>query len=252
MTSTSGVQHGPQSHPDLYPAVGLGSQPALPQLAVEAATWMSLLECSRGHRASRLLYCLVLKRWCDVVVACLLLIALLPLYVVVALAIWLDSGGPILFRQSRVGKDGHLFSMYKFRTMIPDRRRAHLPYDGPERRRRHKTLKDPRVTRVGQLLRRTSIDELPQLINVLCGQMSLVGPRPELPEIVTRYADWQHQRHLVRPGITGWWQVNGRSDLPLHEHTDLDLYYVINQSFALDVSILLRTFRAVTSRAGAF
>jgi lipopolysaccharide/colanic/teichoic acid biosynthesis glycosyltransferase len=136
--------------------------------------------------------------------------------------------------------------------MIPDRRRNNLPYDGPERRIRHKSRTDPRVTRLGKLLRSTSIDELPQLVNVLLGDMSLVGPRPELPAIVAGYAPWQHQRHLVRPGITGWWQVRGRSDFPMHEHTELDIYYVAHKSLWFDLRILFETVRTVLVRSGAF
>lgn len=192
------------------------------------------------------------KRWLDVVGALLLLVVLSPLLAVIALAIWIDSGRPIIFRQTRIGQYGRPFVVYKFRTMRPDRRRRQLPYHGPERRKRHKTARDPRVTRVGRLLRRTSLDELPQLVNVLRGDMSLVGPRPELPEIVARYAAWQHERHLVRPGLTGWWQVQSRGDQLMHERTDLDVFYVRNQSFWLDLRILIRTIPSLLSRAGAF
>ncbi len=138
------------------------------------------------------------------------------------------------------------------RTMIPDRRKERLPFGETDCRQRHKTPNDPRLTRVGKFLRRTSIDELPQLLNVVRGQMSLVGPRPELPEITERYAAWRHRRHLVRPGLTGWWQVQGRSDLPMHENTELDLYYVEHGSFRLDLRIVLRTFHILFSRKGAF
>jgi lipopolysaccharide/colanic/teichoic acid biosynthesis glycosyltransferase len=117
---------------------------------------------------------------------------------------------------------------------------------------RHKMPDDPRVTRAGRLLRRTSVDEWPQLINVIRGQMSLVGPRPELPNIVKTYEPWQHLRHLVRPGMTGWWQVQGRSDLPMHEHTELDLYYVKHVSFRLDLQITARTVGVVLRGLGAF
>jgi lipopolysaccharide/colanic/teichoic acid biosynthesis glycosyltransferase len=116
----------------------------------------------------------------------------------------------------------------------------------------HKIKDDPRVTRVGRLIRRTSIDELPQLINVIRGEMSLIGPRPELPQIVRDYEPWMHRRHLVRPGLTGWWQVRGRSDLPMHEHTDLDIYYVEHVSWRLDLRILKQTVRIVVCGLGAY
>lgn len=195
-------------------------------------------------------------QWCkhalDVTLATLLLLLLLPLLLAITVGIWLTCGRPSLFRQVRIGRGGRPFVMYKFRTMRPDRRKRAEPYAGPDRRRTHKSPHDPRVTRLGRFLRRTSLDELPQLLNVLTGDMSLVGPRPELPEIVARYAPWQHQRHLVRPGITGWWQVQGRSHRPMHEHTELDLYYVAHRSVMLDVWILLRTLPAVLGRRDAF
>lgn len=221
-------------------------------LESEGDSWTSLLLLAQSYGAGRLLYCLVFKRWLDVALACLLLIGLAPLLLAVALALWLESGGPAVFRQVRIGMNGRLFVVYKFRTMIPDRRKDNTPLEVTDRRLRHKTKNDPRVTRLGSLLRRTSVDELPQLLNVIRGDMSLVGPRPELPEIVARYAPWQHQRHLVRPGLTGWWQVQGRSDLPMHENTELDVYYVVHQSFRLDVRIMWKTFGALLSRSGAF
>lgn len=197
-------------------------------------------------------YCLTFKPWLDLLVASLLVLALAPLFLVVLLALGLDRSGPAIFRQTRVGREGRPFTVYKFRTMIPDRRARRLPYGGQERRRRHKSEHDPRVTPIGRFLRRTSIDELPQLVNVLRGEMSLVGPRPELPEIVSRYAPWQHDRHRVRPGLTGWWQISGRGQKPMHENTELDVYYVVNQSFWLDLKILLRTLPVLLSRTGAF
>jgi lipopolysaccharide/colanic/teichoic acid biosynthesis glycosyltransferase len=144
--------------------------------------------------------------------------------------------------------------MLKFRTMIPERRSRQ---DGPppgvdERRKRHKSAADPRVTRVGRFLRRSCLDEVPQFWNVLRGDMSLVGPRPELPEIVAQYASWQHARHSVVPGITGWWQVNRRPDRLMHEDTELDLYYVENWSLRLDMLILMRTASVVIRGLGAF
>ena len=220
--------------------------------AVQECAWLALLEAMQHQRSARLMYCVIFKRWLDVLVASLLIVILSPLLLLVPLIIWSDTRGTVIYRQRRIGRYGQPFMMYKFRTMIPDRRQSHQRYSGPERRKAHKTASDPRVTRFGKFIRRTSIDELPQLFNVLRGEMSLVGPRPELPEIVRTYEPWQHQRHLVLPGITGWWQTHGRSDLMMHEHTDLDIYYVHHISFAMDIRILLGTLRTLISRSGAF
>ncbi len=214
--------------------------------------WLAALQALPHHSTGCVLYVAVLKPAFDFVIALTLVVLLSPLLLLVAAAIRLENRGPVFFRQTRIGRRGRPFTVWKFRTMIPDRRSSTAPYDGPERRLRHKTRNDPRVTRLGKLLRRTSVDELPQLFNVLRGEMSLVGPRPELPEIVARYASWQHQRHLVRPGITGWWQVRGRSELPMHENTELDIYYVMHHSPGLDLRILIETVRAVVGRSGAF
>lgn len=220
--------------------------------AIKEYAWVSLLAVAQHQRPARLIYCFIFKHWLDMLIASVLIIVLAPLLLLVALIIWLDTHGPILYRQRRIGRYGQPFTMYKLCTMIPDRRQTSHLYSGPERRKAHKTASDPRVTRTGKFLRRTSIDELPQLFNVLRGEMSLVGPRPELPEIVSTYELWQQQRHLVLPGITGWWQTHGRSNLMMHDHTDLDIYYVQHISFAMDMRILLGTFRAITVRSGAF
>lgn len=220
------------------------------QESVEA--WLAFLDVAGDLSAGRVAYVTWLKRWLDVAGSLLLLAALSPLLVLIMAAIRLESSGGIIFRQDRVGKNGRLFTVYKFRTMIPDRRNRQGPFLGNERRRHHKTPRDPRVTFVGAFLRRTSLDELPQIVNVLKGEMSFIGPRPELPAIVSGYEAWQHERHLVRPGLSGWWQVEGRSDLPMHLNTELDIYYVHNCSFMLDFQIFLRTFGALFNRRGAF
>ena len=203
------------------------------------------LEASRGRSV---------KAAFDILVASLCLILLSPLMALIALAILVDTGRPIIFRQERVGKNGRAFTMFKFRTMIPDRRKANtgVPAGLTERRRVHKSLHDPRVTRVGRLLRRCCLDELPQFWNVLRGDMSVVGPRPELPQIVARYEPWQHARHLVAPGITGWWQVNRSNGVLMHEATHLDLYYVQNWSVWLDVRILFAPRPSCCAVSGAF
>jgi lipopolysaccharide/colanic/teichoic acid biosynthesis glycosyltransferase len=166
----------------------------------------------------------------------------------------LDSPGPIIFRQTRVGENGRLFQMLKFRTMVKDAETQFEKTKGEteETEWLYKRKDDPRVTRIGRFLRRISLDELPQLYNVLCGEMSMVGPRPELPWLVEKYKPWQRKRFAVPQGITGWWQVNGRSEKPMHLNTDEDLYYIYNHSLWLDAIILLKTPIAVLTGKGAF
>jgi len=215
---------------------------------------LSVLEIGlEADRLARRAY-IIVKRAVDVVFAAALLISACWLFVLLAATVKLSSPGPVFFRQTRVGRNGREFTMVKFRTMQAERRRsaAPLPAGVAERRRSHKSHRDPRVTCFGRVLRRTCLDELPQLWNVLKGDMSLVGPRPELPEIVAHYEQWQHARHRVSPGITGWWQVNRDPRRLMHEATELDLYYVRNQSLLLDLWILLRTVGAVIGGSGAF
>jgi len=194
------------------------------------------------------------KRVFDLVVAFIWAIPALPLGLLVATAVRLDSAGPVIFRQQRVGEGGRLFWMLKFRSMVKDAEQQQeqvLELNGAGAPLA-KVRDDPRVTRVGRFIRRTSIDELPQLVNVFRGEMSIVGPRPELPAFVERYEPWQWQRLLVPQGLTGWWQVNGRSDKPMYLHTEDDLYYIQNYSLLLDIQILWRTAAAVLKREGAY
>jgi exopolysaccharide biosynthesis polyprenyl glycosylphosphotransferase len=196
----------------------------------------------------------VLKGVFDKVVALTIMVLLSPLFVFVMLAIKLDDRGPVFFRQMRVGKNGHQFSLWKFRTMVVDaeQRKAELADLNEGAGVLFKMRKDPRVTRAGSWLRRYSLDELPQLLNVLTGDMSLVGPRPVLPAEADRYADHMRRRLVVKPGITGLWQVNGRSDLAWDEAVRLDLRYVENWSLALDLQILWKTWSAVIRGHGAY
>jgi exopolysaccharide biosynthesis polyprenyl glycosylphosphotransferase len=196
----------------------------------------------------------LLKRAFDLILSLLLIILLLPALALIAIFIRLDSPGKALIRQQRVGENGRLFNMLKFRTMQEGSGRL-PPQDGPGQDDPglvHKRRNDPRVTGLGRFLRRYSLDELPQLLNVLMGEMSMVGPRPELPWLVDRYDTWQRKRFAVPQGITGWWQINGRSDKPMHLNTEDDLYYVYNYSIWLDLQILFRTPLAVLSGRGAF
>jgi exopolysaccharide biosynthesis polyprenyl glycosylphosphotransferase len=190
----------------------------------------------------------------DRAVAALALLAVLPLLLLLVLAIRIDSRGPAVFAQERVGRGDRRFSMLKLRTMTLDAEslRSELEAFNEADGALFKMRDDPRVTRVGRVLRRYSLDELPQLVNVLLGQMSLVGPRPPLPAEVDAYPPDVHRRLVVKPGITGLWQVSGRSDLAWEEATRLDLQYVENWSLMLDLSILWKTGRAVLSRAGAY
>jgi len=196
----------------------------------------------------------MVKRAFDVVLGATALVAMGPLMVVVALAVYLDGGRPVFFAQRRVGENGKLFTMYKFRTMVPDAeaRIEAARLRGESLDKLYKPAHDPRITMVGRMLRRASLDELPQLWNVLRGEMSLVGPRPELPWVVDQYESWQRQRLAVMPGMTGWWQINGRGVLPLRENVEYDLYYIRNYSTILDLTILLRTLWVVARGKGAY
>jgi len=195
------------------------------------------------------------KRAFGIVVAATVLLLLSPLIVVVALVVRLESPGPIFFRQPRVGKGGKPFTMYKFRTMRPDaqgRQEIVVPEVADFSRYVFDPLEGGRqYTRIGRLLRSTSLDELPNLANVLRGDMSIVGPRPEVPELVEQYLPEYHRRHNVRPGITGLAQVSGRGGLTYEETMDYDLQYVDDHSFVRDLAILARTVPTVLSRRGA-
>ncbi|MFN8483692.1 MAG: sugar transferase [Anaerolineae bacterium] len=205
------------------------------------------------------------KRGVDLALGGLLLALASPLLLLIALAIRLDSQGPVLLRQTRVGRRGCLFTCYKFRTMVSNA--------DPELHRRYmrafihnqvpasaaltgdaaafKLVNDPRVTRVGRVLRRTSLDELPQLLNVLRGDMSLVGPRPALPYEVAEYEAWHCHRLEALPGLTGWWQVYGRSRVSFDEMVRMDLEYIAHQSLALDMKLIMLTVPVVLLRRGA-
>jgi exopolysaccharide biosynthesis polyprenyl glycosylphosphotransferase len=196
----------------------------------------------------------VVKEAIDRVSAAVALTVLLPVFATIATAVRLSSPGPVIFRQVRVGRDGALFTVYKFRTMLlgSERRVDDLWHHSDGNGVLFKLRDDPRVTRVGRFLRRFSLDELPQLVNVLTGTMSLVGPRPALPSETERYGRSTARRLLVKPGMTGLWQVSGRSDLSWEDSVRLDLYYVENWSFAGDIQILWKTLSAVVTRRGAY
>ena len=196
----------------------------------------------------------LVKRAIDLALGSAAFVLALPVMGLLVLAVRLDSPGPAIFRQRRVGENGRLFWMLKFRSMVCDAEACldEVVERTDEGRIVHKKRDDPRVTRIGQFIRRTSLDELPQIWNVLKGEMSLVGPRPELPWLVEQYEPWQCKRFAVPQGITGWWQVNGRSDKLMHEHTEEDIYYIQNYSLLLDIRILWMTAGTVFKRSGAF
>lgn len=196
----------------------------------------------------------LLKRLFDVVVSALWLILALPLMAFMTILIWIFDGRPVLLYQKRAGENGRLFSLYKFRTMIPGAEEMFLQVAQKDTDGNliHKHKDDPRITSLGRILRRFSLDELPQVYNVLRGEMSLVGPRPELPELVETYQPWQRVRFTVPQGLTGWWQIYGRSDKPMHLHTELDLYYIQHYSFWLDLQILVKTIWVVIRGKGAY
>jgi exopolysaccharide biosynthesis polyprenyl glycosylphosphotransferase len=207
------------------------------------------LEGPRAHRASR-----ISKRLFDVIGASTLLIVFSPVMAATALAIRRHDGGPVLFRQRRVGRDGESFDCLKFRSMVVDAHEMVSDVDNMNGNDHvlFKAAEDPRVTPPGRVIRRYSLDEMPQFINVLRGDMSLVGPRPPLQSEVDRYTPDIRQRLAVRPGMTGLWQVSGRSDLSWEDAVRLDLYYVDNWSLVQDVAILARTMSAVVSGRGAY
>jgi exopolysaccharide biosynthesis polyprenyl glycosylphosphotransferase len=222
-----------------------------PRTTIRPTAGLTLLHVDHPQLAG---FRLVLKGLFDRCAAAAALVMLAPVMVALAAAIWLQDRGPALFTQTRVGKDGRMFRMYKFRTMVVDaeKRRAGLLATNDSDGVLFKLRKDPRVTVVGAHLRRWSVDELPQLFNVFLGHMSLVGPRPALPDEAEKYAEHVRRRLVVKPGLTGLWQVNGRSDLSWEESVRLDLRYVENWSFALDLQILWKTISVMVRGSGAY
>jgi lipopolysaccharide/colanic/teichoic acid biosynthesis glycosyltransferase len=184
----------------------------------------------------------LVKRGCDVIGSLFFLVLLLPLFILVAILIKLDSPGPVFFRHYRIGKGGKRFLLWKFRSMRSD---------VPEYEVSPRSVVDGRLTRIGRLIRRLSVDEMPQLINVLKGDMSLVGPRPEMPFIVARYHSAHRERLVARPGITGLWQISPARAFPIHENLQYDLHYIRYQNLFLDCAIILRTITAVFRGVGA-
>ncbi len=197
---------------------------------------------------------LFIKRVFDIVASLAAMILLLPFFIITAAAIRLDSPGPVLFVQERNGYRGKPFKMYKFRSMVEDAERymGMLVDKNEAEGYMFKIKKDPRITRVGKFIRKTSIDELPQLLNVLKGEMSIVGPRPPIPREVVQYDAWHNLRLSVVPGLTGLWQVSGRNDLGFEEMVRLDLKYIRERSFKYDLKIILKTIPVLFGDSRAF
>jgi lipopolysaccharide/colanic/teichoic acid biosynthesis glycosyltransferase len=200
-------------------------------------------------------YSYLVKRMFDIVLSTAAILVLFPLFVLTAAAIWIEDPGPVLFFQTRVGRNGRHFRFFKFRSMVIDAERFKEQLASRNESSDGVIFKmkiDPRITRVGRLIRKASIDELPQLFNVLLGDMSLVGPRPPLPAEVARYTLEQRKRLHVIPGITCLWQVSGRSDIPFSEQVKLDLQYIQSSSTIHDIRLLLKTVPAVLTGRGAY
>ena len=197
---------------------------------------------------------LIVKRTIDILGALIGLVLLSPIFLIVAIAIKLDSKGPIIFGHTRRGLHGKDIKVYKFRTMYENSQEIFNNFTKEQKEEFYKNFKlenDPRVTKIGDFLRRTSIDELPQLINILNGSMSIVGPRPIVQKEIELYGDYANKLFSVVPGLTGYWQANGRSDTTYEERIKMDMYYIDNRGFWLDLKIIIKTFGSVLKGEGA-
>ena len=197
---------------------------------------------------------LILKRMFDFISSLIGLIIFLPILIIIAVAIKLDSKGPIVFGHIRIGKNGQEIKVYKFRSMVQNAQEVFNNFTPEQKAEFNKNFKlenDPRITRVGSFLRKTSLDELPQLWNIIKGDMSVVGPRPIVKKEIIKYGDSFRKVFSVKPGLTGYWQADGRSDTTYDERVDMDLYYVNNRSLGLDFKILIQTFVSVIKKEGA-
>ena len=209
-----------------------------------------LVDATRAFAYPSGLYVSFLKPAIDRIVGLVALILCLPLYVIIGLAVWVAMDTPVLLAQDRVGRRGRVFRLWKFRTMEPDRRKVQLNWVGEDRRKTHKSAEDPRITGIGRWLRARRLDELPQFINVVLGDLSLVGPRPELTAVVAEYEAWQHRRHAVKPGVTGLWQISDTGDALLRDCTAMEIEYLDDIRLSKDLSILIRTLPAMLRKTG--
>lgn len=196
----------------------------------------------------------LIKRIFDFILSLIGIAIMSPLFLIISIMIKCDTKGPVFFKQRRIGLNGKPLYIYKFRTMVTNAEEliaSFTPEQKKEWEESYKLKDDPRITRVGKILRKTSLDELPQLINIIKGEMSIIGPRPVVKEELSWYGNDVDLVLSVKPGLTGWWAVNGRSEVPYPKRCDLELYYVKNASLALDVRILLGTLKVVFSQRGA-
>ena len=196
----------------------------------------------------------IVKRILSILCSVISIIVLSPLFIIISLVVKISSKGSVFFIHERIGFQGKKFKLIKFRTMVDnaeDMIAAFTPEQKKEWEENFKLKDDPRITKIGKFLRKTSLDELPQLINILKGDMSFVGPRPIVEDELSWYGDNKEKLRSVKPGLTGWWAVNGRSDVPYPERCDLELYYVDHFSFGLDLKIIIKTFVAIIKKDGA-
>lgn len=196
----------------------------------------------------------VVKRIIDVVLSSIALVVLSPIFAIIALAIKLESKGPVFFKHTRIGKDGKIIKIYKFRSMVEnaeDLIKKFTPEQMKEYKENYKLTDDPRITKVGKILRKTSLDELPQLINIIKGELSIIGPRPVVQKELEKYGSNAQKFLSVTPGLTGYWAANGRSCTSYEKRMEMELFYVDNLSLKLDIKIFFKTFEAVIKREGA-
>lgn len=196
----------------------------------------------------------ILKRFIDIIIGTIGLIVCIPIFIIIGIAIKIDSKGPVFFKHKRIGKHGKKLEIYKFRTMIENAEEAMKNFTEEQKKEFAENFKlenDPRVTRVGKILRKTSLDELPQIINILKGEMSIIGPRPVVKSELEKYGSNQNKFLSVAPGLTGYWAANGRSDVSYEERMALELYYVNNRSLILDMKIFFKTIGSVLKGRGA-
>lgn len=196
----------------------------------------------------------VVKRIMDIILSSIALVVLSPIFAIIALAIKIESKGPVFFKHTRIGKEGEIIKIYKFRSMVINAEeliKKFTPEQMKEYKENYKLTDDPRITKVGKFLRKTSLDELPQLINIIKGELSIIGPRPVIQEELEKYGTNAQKFLSVTPGLTGYWAANGRSSTTYEERMEMELYYVDNMSLLLDLKVFLKTFGAVIKREGA-
>lgn len=215
----------------------------------------SSIIADKNEQVNRRYYYLFMKRFCDVVLSVIGLIFLQPVFLIVAFFIKLDSHGPIIFAHKRVGMNHKTINLYKFRTMVDHSEEImqnFTPEQQKEYKQNFKIKNDPRITKIGRILRKTSLDELPQLLNILLGDISFVGPRPVVEEEIKKYGDNTERFLSVKPGLTGYWQINGRSDTTYEQRVMMDMEYIDTCSMRMDIKIILLTIPAVLKRRGSY